>query len=356
MSRVSLSTTTNAADDLIRDRFNVALCTFNRDTIYSSEHPITLENSIDNASPPLNYTFRDEYEFFDKNDEPDINFVTGCESCRPNMAHYMGCEYSRVCECLEDAAVDEQRLNETERKRYDKDLKLKRKNPDHMVNTTGLPKRFPYSKDLLVPFYLESRNVIYECNHLCKCGDNCRTKVTKYRRQVPLEIFKTEDRGWGLRCPVNLKKGQFIDFYYGLMIPVDESEKRLEAAGKEKVSYIFALDKYHDYVLDDETGEIVEETIHDFDVDGEFVGGPARFINHSCEPNCRQFVVSWNKNDLRRYNLALFALENIPAGKELTFDYIDLEEDEDDELRKEIKADSVKCRCGATKCRQYLWR
>jgi [histone H3]-lysine9 N-trimethyltransferase SUV39H len=355
MNREALSTSTKEADDLIRKRFTTSLYAFNENTAYSAKHPVFLKNTIDSSSPPLNYTFQDEYEFFDENDRPDIGFLTGCENCRPNMAHYMGCEYSRVCECLENAAVDEQRLNEPERERYDEQLRLKEQNPEHLVDTNGLPKRFPYSKGLLVPFYLDSRNVIYECNHMCKCGNNCKTKVTKHRRQVPVEIFKTKDRGWGLRCLVDLKRGQFIDFYYGLLIPVAESEKRSKAASKEKASYVFGLDKYHDYVEDKKTGEYVKETIHDFDVDGEFVGGPARFINHSCEPNCRQFVVSWNKNDDRRYNLALFALENILAGTELTFDYIDLEEDENDE-QKEKEADSVECRCGAPNCRKVLWR
>jgi histone-lysine N-methyltransferase SUV39H len=54
-------------------------------------------------------------------------------------------------------------------------------------------------------------------------------------------------------------------------------------------------------------------------------------MNHSCEPNYRQFAVSWNKYDHARYNLALFALEDILANTKLTVDYIDLEDLNDDE-------------------------
>jgi histone-lysine N-methyltransferase SETD2 len=42
-----------------------------------------------------------------------------------------------------------------------------------------------------------------------------------------------------------------------------------------------------------------------------------RFINHSCEPNCetQKWVVR------RELAIGLFALQDIPAGTELTFDY-----------------------------------
>jgi histone-lysine N-methyltransferase SUV39H len=86
-------------------------------------------------------------------------------------------------------------------------------------------------------------------------------------------------------------------------------------------------------------------------IDGEFFGGPTRFMNHSCEPNCGVYVVKYNKNDMYRYNLAFFAVEDIPKGQELTFDYKENDIDADfipDE-------DSIPCKCGASCCRGYLW-
>lgn len=104
-------------------------------------------------------------------------------------------------------------------------------------------------------------------------------------------------------------------------------------------------------------------------VDGEYMGGPTRFINHSCEPNVRQFTVSYNKYDFKIYELAFFALEDIPAMTELTFDYQDLDEEEEDEDRKldgeEISASQgsamntgttrMHCRCGSRRCRGKFW-
>jgi histone-lysine N-methyltransferase SUV39H len=76
-----------------------------------------------------------------------------------------------------------------------------------------------------VPFYLDSRHPIYECNDNCRCGPHCRNKVSvaitpralmrltknqnvQFGRKVELEIFKTgSDRGWGLRCKEDLFMG-----------------------------------------------------------------------------------------------------------------------------------------------------
>ena len=89
-------------------------------------------------------------------------------------------------------------------------------------------------------------------------------------------------------------------------------------------------------------------------VDGEFMGGPTKFINHSCEPNCRQYTVSYNKHDCKVYDIAFFACRDIRAGEELTFDYLDKEDVEGEEIKAPGK-DAIACRCGAAKCRKYLW-
>ena len=95
--------------------------------------------------------------------------------------------------------------------------------------------------------------------------------------------------------------------------------------------------------------------------DGMYVGGPTRFMNHSCDPNCRLFTVSYNHSDDHLYDLAFFALEAIPAGTELTFDY----KDEDDrsiitheqalEVQKRDGYMPQKCLCGTAECRQYFF-
>lgn len=98
-------------------------------------------------------------------------------------------------------------------------------------------------------------------------------------------------------------------------------------------------------------------------IDGEFMGGICRFMNHSCAPNCRQFTVSYNHSDAYVYEIALFAIDDIEAGTELTFNYTDNEDvarpdggdGVDPEERKENDQEPVKCLCGAANCKKYLW-
>jgi SET domain-containing protein len=52
-------------------------------------------------------------------------------------------------------------------------------------------------------------------------------------------------------------------------------------------------------------------------INGDKNGGPARYMNHSCNPNCE--LVQWGVDGLQR--MYFFAKKNIKIGMELTFDY-----------------------------------
>lgn len=71
-------------------------------------------------------------------------------------------------------------------------------------------------------------------------------------------------------------------------------------------------------------------------------GSIARFVNHSCDPNCR--MEKWTVNGKPR--MALFAGDRgIMTGEELTYDY-----NFDPYSQKNVQ----QCRCGAQKCRGVL--
>ncbi|KAI9814448.1 MAG: hypothetical protein M1827_003304 [Pycnora praestabilis] len=181
-----------------------------------------------------------------------------------------------------------------------------------------------------------------------------RTRMCSGEGRFPLRYSRQLLVGGiqGIRCPKPLLKGQFVDIYRGEIITVQEADRREAKNSRGKDSYLYTLDKFA------ADNEIDEEDL--YVVDGEFVGGVTRFINHSCEPNCRQFTVSYNHADPKIYDLAFFAMENIPAFTELTFDYLDKEEDHEDEGavdpgdRKDGEK-PTKCLCGAESCRKYLW-
>lgn len=71
-------------------------------------------------------------------------------------------------------------------------------------------------------------------------------------------------------------------------------------------------------------------------------GSIARFINHSCEPNCK--MIKWTVSGKPR--MALFAGDKgIMTGEELTYDY-----NFDPYSTKNVQ----ECRCGASSCRGVL--
>jgi histone-lysine N-methyltransferase SUV39H len=188
-------------------RFNIAANKIRSQFVRSLEllpgKPVKLVNTRDTSTPPLSFTFIDDYVYREGVEPPDPAMMQGCglvptihdgQTCRPNMGLNCGCQYTRTCECLEYAKIDETRLKDHEIARwqdYEQGL---------IVPLMGLPKRFPYSKDtgLLVKAYLGQRWPIYECNDNCACGPICKSRIVQKGRTVGLEIFRTKNRGWGM--------------------------------------------------------------------------------------------------------------------------------------------------------------
>lgn len=93
-----------------------------------------------------------------------------------------------------------------------------------------------------------------------------------------------------------------------------------------------------------------------YEVDGEFMAGPTRFINHSCSPNLRIFAKVGDQADKHIHELAFFAIQRIPAGEELTFDYVDGNDDDDlYEEYENMKEKMTVCLCGSEDCRGFVW-
>lgn len=85
------------------------------------------------------------------------------------------------------------------------------------------------------------------------------------------------------------------------------------------------------YMMRTENGEVIDPTTH---------GNIARFINHSCDPNCvtRKWTV------LGETSVGIFALRDIEEDEELSFDY----------QFDTFKTPFTRCYCGTSKCKGYL--
>jgi SET domain-containing protein len=86
-----------------------------------------------------------------------------------------------------------------------------------------------------------------------------------------------------------------------------------------------------------EKGELWIFTLNDtYDIDASRQGNDARFINHSCEPNCE--AINYDDEEIW-----IEAKQDIKKGEELTYDYGFEEPDE-----------AYPCLCGAKGCRGWI--
>ncbi|KAL4711258.1 hypothetical protein ACJJTC_019099 [Scirpophaga incertulas] len=59
---------------------------------------------------------------------------------------------------------------------------------------------------------------IYECNSRCKCKQTCMNRVAQHPLQLKLQVFKTLNRGWGIRALNDVPKGSFLCVYAGNLL------------------------------------------------------------------------------------------------------------------------------------------
>lgn len=306
----------------------------------------------------------------------ETSFRSGCGCPDARACRYDGCE------CLSDMLWDDED-QEPDSDASDSDTETrggagsggKRGRP--AKSRSGAQRaKFAYHSQgdkagLLRSRYLDSREPIYECHEGCACaastegalvgGDDddngndndtaCVNRVVERGRRIPLQIFRTEDRGWGVRTLVDLQKGQFVDRYLGEILTAREARHRRSVAtmARRKDVYLFALDKFSDSnSLDSRlAGPPLE-------CDGEFRAGPTRFINHSCSPNLRIFARVGDHADKHIHDLAFFAVRDVAAGDELTFDYVDGIVDLASDARHHV-AGMTPCLCKSPNCRKFLW-
>nr|XP_057942886.1 histone-lysine N-methyltransferase, H3 lysine-36 specific isoform X2 [Doryrhamphus excisus] len=169
-----------------------------------------------------------------------------------------------------------------------------------------------------------NRMLLYECHpQVCPAGEKCLNQAFSRRQYSQVEIFRTLSRGWGLRCVHDIKKGQFVSEYVGEVIDEEECRSRIRHAQEHDICnfYMLTLDK-------------------DRIIDAGPKGNEARFMNHCCQPNCE--TQKWTVSGDTR--VGLFALVDVPAGTELTFNY---------NLECLGNGKTV-CKCGASNCSGFL--
>ena len=101
------------------------------------------------------------------------------------------------------------------------------------------------------------------------------------------------------------------------------------------------------YGEQDENGHTFLFTLNDeYVIDANEGGNVARWINHSCDPNCESVTEENDKGKPHKDKVFIEAIRDIKPGEELTYNYgIVLEERYTPKLKK-----LWECRCGSKNC------
>lgn len=74
---------------------------------------------------------------------------------------------------------------------------------------------------------------IYECNPRCRCSKSCLNRVVQHKIQLKLQVYKTANRGWGIRCLNDVPKGGFICVYAGHLLTEQKANEEGANLGDE---------------------------------------------------------------------------------------------------------------------------
>ncbi|XP_051138778.1 histone-lysine N-methyltransferase, H3 lysine-9 specific SUVH1-like [Andrographis paniculata] len=267
----------------------------------AESQPVVLVNDVDDERGPAYFAYAPRLKY----SKPFVtsNFTTGCQclgGCQPG---------DTACPCV-------------------------RKNDGAL----------PYTS---LGIILTNKYPIHECGMNCACPPDCRNRTSQAGLKIRLEVFKTKDRGWGLRSWDPIRAGSFICEYAGDVVDVVDAD---EYGNGNDDNYVFdatrrykQLESLHD---DDSAG--VGKSPFPLVISAKENGNVARFMNHSCSPNVFWQPVVCESNNDSYVHVAFFAIRHIPPMQELTYDYGMVAPEKVDKGKKN-------CLCGSTKCRGYFY-
>ncbi|XP_062849822.1 histone-lysine N-methyltransferase 2C isoform X2 [Trichomycterus rosablanca] len=154
------------------------------------------------------------------------------------------------------------------------------------------------------------------------------SKSSQYRRlssewRSNVYLAHSRIQGLGLFAARVIEKQTMVIEYLGSILRTEVAmRKELHYKTKNRTSFMFRID-----------GE--------YGIDATCSGSPARYINHSCSPNCVAEVVTFE----RGYKIIISSNRRIERGEELCYDY---------RLAAVENQNKTPCLCGAPNCRKWM--
>ncbi|XP_035595855.2 histone-lysine N-methyltransferase 2D-like isoform X2 [Oncorhynchus keta] len=184
----------------------------------------------------------------------------------------------------------------------------------HTLNSTSMSKAYQST-------FTGEINTPYSKQFVHSKSSQYRRLKTEWKNNVYLA--RSQIQGLGLYAAKDLDKHTMVIEYIGTIIR-NEVANRREKIYEEQNRGIYMFRTNNEHVID-----------------ATLTGGPARYVNHSCAPNCVAEVVTFDKED----KIIIISSRRIPKGEELTYDYqFDFEDDQH----------KIPCHCGAWNCRKWM--
>lgn len=148
------------------------------------------------------------------------------------------------------------------------------------------------------------------------------THSAQARADLPFEIRASPIQGVGAFATRGIRKGSRLIEYAGERVTSEEADARYpdDESQARHHTFLFAID---------------DDVVIDAAVDGN----DARFINHSCAPNCDAVIENGR--------IWIEAIRDIAPGEELAYDYAFVLEERHTPAAKR----RYPCHCGAPTCR-----
>ncbi|MDZ3822187.1 MAG: SET domain-containing protein-lysine N-methyltransferase [Pseudoxanthomonas sp.] len=142
-----------------------------------------------------------------------------------------------------------------------------------------------------------------------------------------IEVRRSGIHGRGVFAAADLGAGIRVIEYRGRRISHDEADRTYDGTLDSGHTFLFTLNDH--WIVDANQG-----------------GNSARWINHSCDPNCEAVIHVDRNGDEARDRVFIETLRPIRAGEELTYNYGIVLDVPHTARLKRVWA----CRCGARNC------
>lgn len=145
----------------------------------------------------------------------------------------------------------------------------------------------------------------------------------KVESRTNVVFGRSRIQGFGLFAAQDLEPNTIVIEYIGELIRPELANKReKEYEARNRGIYMFRL----------EDNMVIDATM---------CGGPARYINHSCQPNCFAKYVNFDNVG----HIVIITKRKVEKGEELTYDYL---------FDFEDRTSKIPCLCGAVGCRKWM--